>query len=343
MQDARWIVLGGCSPADLHATYTGLADAQADDAPPIVIWARPDIPHLSLGASQSAVGELDLGACRRDGIPVIQRPLGGGTVWVDAGQSCFFLIFPRHAAPRRHENLFAACLEAVAEALGPLGLRVHRQGVQDLWFGERKIMGSGAATINRSMVFGASFLRHFPDERFARYIRTPSRGFGRWLRAALRAGMTDLERAGLRARDDALEHALKKALEQRFGWRFRSDGPTAAEHEKIAEAGDELLPDLSDTERRLVPYGIKVSAGQYVLEGEVADCGRLRLWVRGERLVRLVGTEWTWRAAFRRMAGAPLAHASISKILAEAGMTPTDVERVLAGIETLLQGTGIQL
>lgn len=88
---ARWLDLGTVDPLHLHATVQGVAEAQGVDAAPLAIWARARRPHVCLGASQGADAELDLGACRRAGIDIVRRPLGGGTVWVDDDQWCFFL------------------------------------------------------------------------------------------------------------------------------------------------------------------------------------------------------------------------------------------------------------
>ncbi|HKK14906.1 MAG TPA: biotin--protein ligase, partial [Gammaproteobacteria bacterium] len=187
---ARWLDLGSLDPLRLYATVEGLAQAQAADGVPVLVWVRADRPHVCLGASQGAAAELDRPSCVRQDLPVLRRPLGGGTVWVDPDQHCFFLIVPRQAGWRRREAFFSRGLAPALQTFRRFGLPAQAVGRGDLWLAGRKILGSGAATVNQADVLGASFLLRFPARRFAQVVRAPSEGYRAWLTDALAGAMT---------------------------------------------------------------------------------------------------------------------------------------------------------
>lgn len=273
IHDAGWL-----TPYALHACYTGLAASlNADDAPWLLL-ARADRGHIALGASQYADAELDLGYCRMRRIPVVQRALGGGTVWVDRDQLCVFFLWPQHSAPRSHADLFDECLALLVDAFAQIGLQTMRVGGQDLWCGGRKLLGSGAATIGHTMVFGASLLEHFAADSFAACVHSPSQGFGEWLRDALAAGMTDLYSLGHVESTRALIDALRVACAAR--WNVDTSSPDERQRAAMFEAECELREPLESGGRRLVRGGIKINRETYLLEDAAAPWLRL-LWQSG--------------------------------------------------------------
>lgn len=300
----RWLDLGELAPLELHATYTGLASSLGPGDAPILFWARPGRPHLSLGASQQGSADLDLARCGQLGVEVIQRPLGGGTVWLDREQECFFFILPQSAVQGGHQGLFDLCLAVVAEWFSAAGLSVHRAGGQDLWVAGRKIMGSGAATLGRALVFGASVLRSFPARDFARCIRAPSEGFSDWLTDALAEGMTDWRAQGLDPRATELKQGLKETCRRLRGWSFVDWLPDTAAREAIVEARAEISEMLDrDCGRRHVPHGIRINGLCYLLEQEHGGD-----WLRvllDDGVVRRVAS------------GNPVAHGALQAVVGE--------------------------
>ncbi|AOV16499.1 hypothetical protein BJI67_04910 [Acidihalobacter aeolianus] len=271
--DAGWL-----TPYALHACYAGLAASLSADDPLWLVIARADRGHIALGASQYADAELDLGYCRMRGIPVVQRALGGGTVWVDRDQLCVFFLWPRHAAPRTHADLFDECLALLAAAFAQIGLQTMRIGGQDLWCGGRKLLGSGAATIGHTMVFGASLLERFAADSFAACVHSPSQGFSEWLRDALAAGMTDLSSLGQAESTPALVDALRASCAAR--WDVDASSPDKLQRAAMFEAECELREPLELGGRRLVRGGIKINRETYLLEDAAAPWLRL-LWQSG--------------------------------------------------------------
>jgi lipoate-protein ligase A len=252
LRRARWLDLGGVEPIGFHATYAGLAEAQRPDAAPIVVWGRASA-HVCLGQSQGRC-ELADGL----GVPVIRRPLGGGTVWVDDQQLSYALVAPLERAPRRHEDWYAWALAPAIATFGSFGLPVERRA-EDLWLGRRKIAGSGAATIGRCAVVASSFLLRFPRERFAACVAAPSPGFRDALCSALDVAMTDWADHAAPPPERKLRNAFRAALRETLGWAARPARVRSEERAAIASWHDELAEPIEHGRKR-VPDGIKLNA-----------------------------------------------------------------------------------
>ena len=284
---ARWIDLGQVSPVDLYAACQGLAQAQqTHDFTPMVLWGRSDRPHVSLGASQWAEAELDLEACRSLGVEVVRRCLGGGTVLVDPDQWCFFFVLPRVRTPASRDRLFESCLAPVAATFRELGLAVQRVGRGDLWLDGKKVLGSGAATLSKADVLGASFLLRFQPRLFARLVRSPSAEFRVWLEEALAQGMTDWAQHGRLPDEIELRACFQRHIGACLGWTLREDQLAPRERDMIVQARVELTEPLETGGRRLVENGIKINHRTYLIEHRDAQ-GGVRMLVRDGVIARL--------------------------------------------------------
>jgi lipoate---protein ligase len=324
----HWLDMGELPPWDLHAAYTGVARAMGPDDAPVVLWARPARAHLCIGASQYANADLDLERCKALGIPVVRRPLGGGTVWLDGDQECFVFIVPARRVPGGHRGLFDLCLGLVGDWFNAAGLPARRVGGQDLWVGDRKILGSGAATEGEALIFAASVLRHFPARRFCECIRAPSDGFRAWLADALDEGMTDWRSQGLDPETEALQDGLREACARRRGWHFSDRAPGSRDREAIADAHRELTePDFGGAERRHVPEGIRINGRRNLLERPLDD-GWLRVLLDDGIIRRVTTADGEAHEALQACVGEPAHEGRILGRLA--GRLPADRARALA-------------
>ncbi|AOU97319.1 hypothetical protein BI364_04320 [Acidihalobacter yilgarnensis] len=296
--DAGWL-----SPYALHASYAGLAASLGEGDEAWLVLARADQGHIALGASQYADAELDLNYCRMRRIPVVQRALGGGTVWVDSRQLCLFFIFPRGLAPRSHGALFDTCLDVLVEAYAQVGVTVTRVGGQDLWCAGRKLLGSGAASIGQAIVFGASILERFDAESFAACVDCSSRGFQTWLREALAEGMTDLLSLGYAQRATRFADVLRAVCDTR--WDTVLARPDAVQNAAIAAVEHELRQSLELGGRRLVRGGLKINRETYLLEDTTSPWLRL-LW-RGGSVMRAASADHRIDTVLQACVGRPLA------------------------------------
>jgi lipoate-protein ligase A len=258
---------------------------------PVILWARPVGAHVSLGPHQDAAAELALdGEGRAAGLPVVRRETGGGTVYVDGGQWVFAFIVPRRRVRGRPTDLFGRLLPAVARAYRCLGLPVAPRGVNDLWCGDRKIGGTGMATIGQALVLTGSFLLRFPADRFAAAVRCPSPEFRRFLGDALAESVVAWEDLAPRPAEGRVKRALRGAVARELGWVVAPDRPSAREAEAIAAAEAELQdPDWlwEPLGRRAVAEGIKLKGDAFLTERSVPGLGRVTVLTGDGRIRRL--------------------------------------------------------
>jgi hypothetical protein len=233
---ARWIRLGLAEPLELHASYTGLAAAQASDAAPILLWAQAKT-DLCLGQNQG-LAEPD----PKVAIPAARRSIGDGLVWVDRLQYVFVLIAPRRFAPGRPTRWFSWALSPAIATYRAFGLPAYLNE-QDIWLHGRKIGGGDAATIGECAVIASSFA----VECFAATAARAAPEFRSWLREGLALAITEWADRGAIPAERDLEEAFRSRLEAQHGWQFEHSWPTAAEVAAIGQSrADRSEPIDSD-------------------------------------------------------------------------------------------------
>lgn len=256
----RWIDIGCVAPLEFHATYVALAESQRPGDAPIVLCGRT-AAHLCLGHHQSAGAEIE---CAN--VPIIRRPLGGGSVWLDPDQLLCVLIVPLDLAPRRPADWYEWGLRPFVELHWAFGLEVERRD-RDLWLGAAKISGSGAATIGASAVIAANILYRFDASRFAACVRCPSEGFRRQLEDCLKEGITDWASHAVLPEETSIHVNMREAMNRVMGWKLCDSQLTAEETAAMADAREDLEPAALDAPAgRMIPYGIKINADTYLTE-----------------------------------------------------------------------------
>ncbi len=106
---------------------------------PAVLWGRNQNPYL----------ECDVAKCRREGVSLLRRISGGGTVYHDQGNLNYCFILPRGACELGQPE------QLLCQALQELGLTdLHICARHSLWLDDRKISGSAFA------LSGPAILQH---------------------------------------------------------------------------------------------------------------------------------------------------------------------------------------
>ncbi len=287
----RIISLGMLSPELLHKTYVGLAEAQSDSDLPILLLVQ-SAAHLSLGAAQSAGAELDLLACKKLGVPVLQRSLGGGLVWVDGGQLSYFFIFPTAWGMRRAPELFDYIAPWIVALYAHFGVFVEARDGHDFWCAGRKIAGTGAASIGRSLVLGGSIMLHVDWQGFVACVAAPSEGFRAWLAEALGDSVwTWSQLSSSPPTPEALRAAFPRVLEK-LGVQVVVETLLSRDEQRAVAEAEGEEPEWEDCRSRRVAAGIKIKAGAFLTERHWPEGQYLRIWTENGCFRKVKASLW---------------------------------------------------
>ncbi len=311
----RVLDIGASTPLYSQAVYHGIAVHMRPDDAPVLVLTRPTSNYVCIGAHQDAGAELDLAFCRQQGLAVIRRQVGGGTVLLGPGQLFFHFVFPRRLAPRRPSELYPYFIEPVLRGYRALGIEAYFQPPNDIQVGSRRIGGTGAAHIGSAAVVVGSFLFDFDHALMSRIVRAPSPQFRAMLARLLPKHITTIaqESGHTRITEQALKSALLSQLQSCLGLQARASRPSPAEQAAIAEAEEELVSDdgWQVAEKKAVSHGIKLRAGVYLTEYRATVAGQplRRLLLQQDNIItelELPGASPEWQALGQRLTGAPL-------------------------------------
>ena len=138
------------------------------------VW-RPEQCFVVLGHGNKWRDEVNASLCAADGIAVLRRSSGGGTVLQGPGCVNYSLIL-------RQNNLFGSQIQAAfdfvlsrhrraLEAL--IGQPVSVQGLSDLTLGERKFSGNAQYRKREYVLVHGTFLLHFDLGLIEKYLKLP--------------------------------------------------------------------------------------------------------------------------------------------------------------------------
>lgn len=147
----------------------------------------PPFAAVVLGAGSRPERELDLDACRADGIPLLRRPGGGCAVVVDPGNVVVSVAYPApgFGGNRAHFDAISARLGGALAELGFPGVTV--EGGSDLALGGRKFAGACVHRARGLLYYSATLLVDPRLELLPRYLAHPPR------EPAYRAGRAHLD------------------------------------------------------------------------------------------------------------------------------------------------------
>ncbi len=162
-----------------------------------LILLAPIEPYVCIGYHQDAAQEVDLAYCRRQGIPVFRREVGGGAVYLD-GQQLFYQLVLRRDHPLAQgdkASLYRRLLAPVVQTYRDLGVAARYRPVNDIVTAQgRKISGNGAADIADHLVLVGNLIADFDYETMVRVLRLPDEKFRDKVSASLRENLTTLRR-----------------------------------------------------------------------------------------------------------------------------------------------------
>ncbi len=153
-----------------------LLEAEAGGPEVLRLWRWPS-HAVVLGAGGRLADDVHEDACHADGVPIVRRSSGGGTVLLGDGCLLFSLIlrFDRHPALSDLHASYRIILGNIVRAIEPLVSPLAMQGSSDLTLAERKFSGNAQQRKRTHLLHHGTLLYAFDFEPIARYLKSPPR------------------------------------------------------------------------------------------------------------------------------------------------------------------------
>lgn len=163
-------------PENLRLDRSQWRTAQRADVPNCYIRFHRYLPTVSLGAMETPGHSLRPQYCRNNEIDIVRRVSGGGTVYLDPGQLCWTLTYPRprEATPLRQAEWMASLSGGVVRGLRELGVDAVFAPPNDIEVAGRKIASGFLMVSDTAVLFQGSLLLDLDTESMMKALRVPT-------------------------------------------------------------------------------------------------------------------------------------------------------------------------
>lgn len=233
----RVIDFGSVSPLRSQTLWHAIAHGVSAGGPPTLSLMQPNGPYVSIGFHRR-IEEVDDRECRRSGLPIYRRMVGGGPVYLDEGQLFFQITVPVDHAPAVRARAVGKLLQPAVDAFQEVGIDARIEAAGDVVVGDRKICGHGAGQIEHAIVVVGNLIRSFDHAAATRIVATPNEATAEELESLMRryvaatptdatsfgeaAARSYASSLGLEADEGELDDVERRALD-RFDARFVED------------------------------------------------------------------------------------------------------------------------
>jgi lipoate-protein ligase A len=154
-----------------------LLEAEADRGGEVLrFWEWP-LPAVVLGAGCRVAEDVDDAACQADGVPILRRSSGGGTVLLGEGCLLFSLVLDYARSPLLGEIRSSYCyvLGQNRDALAGILPGIACAGTSDLAADGLKFSGNAQQRKRHHLLHHGTLLHGFRADLLSRYLRLPVR------------------------------------------------------------------------------------------------------------------------------------------------------------------------
>lgn len=169
----RVLDFGTVSALRSQTTWHAVAYGVGAGGPPTLSFCRPASPYVCLGYHRP-IAEVDQKRCRKAGLPVYRRMVGGGCVYLDAGQLFFQIALPAKSVPGLRIPALRRLLAPALAAFGSVGVPAQLDPALDISVGDRKISGYGAGQLGEAVVVCANLIERFDHSAATAVLNLPN-------------------------------------------------------------------------------------------------------------------------------------------------------------------------
>jgi lipoate-protein ligase A len=145
------------------------------EVPPCLrLWDPPSL-MVVVGRSNRVEDEVHVDRCRSDGVPILRRCSGGGTVLLGPGCLAFSLLLPvdpQQQAPAI-DVAIREIMSRLTKGLADAVPGIAHQGISDLTVAGQKVSGNAQRWMRRGLLHHGTLLYDFPAGPIERYLRQP--------------------------------------------------------------------------------------------------------------------------------------------------------------------------
>jgi lipoate-protein ligase A len=154
-----------------------LLEAEAGRAGEVLRFWEWSNPAVVLGSGGKLADDVNEARCRADGVPILRRSSGGGTVLLGPGCLCFSLVLAYERSPLLREIPFSYVyiLERNRDALRGLAEDIECAGTSDLAAAGRKFSGNSQQRKRHFLLHHGTILYAFALDCIGCYLRLPVR------------------------------------------------------------------------------------------------------------------------------------------------------------------------
>ena len=234
-----------------------------------MVIVSPEIPLASIGYFQDAKKEVDIAYCKKAGIPVMRREVGGGATYLDETQIFYQLIWQkgRSKFPSKIKDVFSYLSQPVCDTYRDFGIKTRFRPENDIITkDDRKIAGEGGGDIGDRMVFVGGILTDFDYETMSKILKVPDEKFRDKIHKSMKENLTTMKRElGTMPDRDEVVQSLIQNYEGLIG-KLKPINLTKDTIDKMIEierwfTSDEFL--YKKTPR--IPKGVKIREGVEIL------------------------------------------------------------------------------
>ena len=163
--------------ANLALDEALLEEVEEGDGDGVLRFWESDQHFVVLGRACSVLDDVHLEACEEDGVSVLRRASGGGTVVQGPGCLSYALALPLALSPRLAtiRSSYQFILERMASALQRWEPETAIRGISDLAIGEMKISGNAQRRQRRGILLHGTILYGMQADLIGRYLKHPKR------------------------------------------------------------------------------------------------------------------------------------------------------------------------
>jgi lipoate-protein ligase A len=244
-----------------------------------LVLVSPSVPLASVGYFQDAAKEIDLEYCKKAGISVMRREVGGGATYLDGNQIFYQMIWNRNNPifPMNIKRIFELLSQPACDTYRKFGINASFRAENDIVTDKgKKIAGEGGGDIGDAMVFVGGILLDFDYQTMSKVLKIPDEKFRDKIYKTMEENLTTMKRElGEIPPRDEIRRVLVENFEKITG-RLESTALDATTIQKLRELEQFFMFDaflFKKTPR--IPEGVKITEGIDILYGLYKSKGGL--------------------------------------------------------------------